>query len=90
MYGGKHWDSIAALVPGRTKQQCNMRMQNALKPSIDRATGREGTWAEDEAVKLKNSVQTHGDNDWAAIAKLVPGRTKQQCWDRWKKTQEPL
>jgi hypothetical protein len=27
----------------------------------------------------------HGGEEWAAIAELVPGRTKRQCGDRWKK-----
>jgi hypothetical protein len=84
-HGGKDWASIAGLVPGRTKTQCNRRWQDALSPSIiDRANRRTGTWTEDEDIKLKNRMQTHGGKDWAAIAALVPGRTRLLCHKRWQ------
>jgi hypothetical protein len=83
MHSGKNWDEIAALVPGRTKQQCGSRWHNVLDPSIDRANRRTGKWAEDEDIKLQDSVQSHGGSDWAAIAALVPGRTRSQCYNRW-------
>jgi hypothetical protein len=60
MHGGKKWGAIAALVPGRTKIQCCSRWHDALDPSIDRATGRTGKWAEYEDIKLKDAVQTNG------------------------------
>jgi hypothetical protein len=56
-----------------------------LKQSVAVAPGRLGPWTEDEDNKLINSVQSHGGKDWFAIATLVPGRTKSQCWYRWKK-----
>jgi uncharacterized protein (DUF2237 family) len=82
-YGGKNWAAISSLVPGRTKNQCFHRWQDALDPSIDRTSGRSGKWAEDEDSKLKDAVQTHGGKNWAAISSLVPGRTKCQCRSRW-------
>jgi hypothetical protein len=82
---GIDWVAIAALVPGRTKRQCYSRWNNAsLDPSIALTARRKGSWTKDEDLKLKNSVQMHGDKDWVAIAALVPGRTKRQCWSRWK------
>jgi hypothetical protein len=84
MYGGKNWDAITALVPDRTKRQCSSRWHDVLKHSIDLATGPSGMWAIEEDSKLKDAVQTHGSNDWAVIAAVIPGRTKFQCWDRWK------
>jgi hypothetical protein len=87
-HGGKNWDEIAALIPGRTKLQCSSRW-HGLDCSIDRANGRTGKWTDDEIVKLKAAVQTHGSKDWVAISALVPGRTKKQCWDRWKKRMDP-
>jgi hypothetical protein len=46
--GGKEhkidWVAVAALVPGRTKNQCNQRWHSALKHSIDQANGRTGKW----------------------------------------------
>jgi hypothetical protein len=67
---------IAVLVPGRTKIQCMHRWKNALKASIGRASGRKGKCEEDEAIKLKAAVQTHGGNKWGSITALVSGRTQ--------------
>jgi hypothetical protein len=79
------WVTISALVPGRTRKQCMDRWHDVVDPNIDRASGRAGKWAEDEDKKLKDAVQTHDGKDWIAISVLVPGRTKKQCRDRWKK-----
>jgi hypothetical protein len=78
-FGGNNWGAIAALVPGRTGKQCHNRWRSVLDPSIGGANGRTGKWAEDEASKLREAVQTHGGNNWDAIAQLVPGRTDIQC-----------
>jgi phosphoribosylanthranilate isomerase len=90
LHGGKDWAAIAALVSGRTKIQCNNRWKSTLDPSIDLANERTGKWDEDEDIKLKDAVQMHGGKDWAAIAALVPGRTRNQCRDRWKGTLDPI
>jgi hypothetical protein len=89
IHSGKNWGAVAALVPGRTQKQCNGRWNNALKPNIKGASGRTGTWAEDEDSKLKHAVQTHGDKDWVAISALVPGRTREQCRCRWRDNLDP-
>jgi hypothetical protein len=88
-HGGKNWPEISLLVPGRTKSQCCSRWHDALDPNIDRATGRTGRWAKHEDKKLKDAVQTHGCENWGAIAALVSGRTKSQCSSRWKKCIDP-
>jgi myb proto-oncogene protein len=82
-HGGKDWAAIAALVPGRTKNQCRSRWQDVLDPSVDRANGRRFGWTEDEASKLEDAVQTHGGNNWSVIAAFVPGRSAKQCYNRW-------
>jgi hypothetical protein len=38
---------------------------------------------------LKNAVSMHGGKDWAAIAAMVPGRTKSQCYQRWHYALDP-
>jgi hypothetical protein len=90
MHGGKDWAAISALVPGRTRSQCCNRWHDVLDSSIvDRANGRMGRWTEKEDLKLKTSVGVHGGKDWAAIAVLVPDRTKKQCWQRWHDALDP-
>jgi hypothetical protein len=34
-------------------------------------------------------VRIHGNKDWVAIAELVPGRTKKQCYNRWHNVFDP-
>jgi hypothetical protein len=81
-HGGKNWKEIAAMVPSRTISQCNQRWRNALDPSIALTAGSTGAWTEDEDLKLKAAVQTHGGKNWASIAAKV-GRTEVQCCKRW-------
>jgi hypothetical protein len=91
MHGGKDWAAITSLVPGRTKTQCRNRWQDMLDLSIALTAGRTGKWTEDEDLKLKNAMQMQmqmqmkSGKDWVAIAALVPGRTKSQCRNRWRK-----
>jgi hypothetical protein len=89
MHGGKDWAAITALVPSRTRIQCWSRWHDVLIPSIDRANGRTGKWAEDEDSKLKDAVERHGGKNWGEIAALVPGRTRIQCHYRWQSTLNP-
>jgi hypothetical protein len=81
------WAAVAALVPGRTRKQCNERWKNGLGPSIDRTSpGNTGRWTEDEDVKLKDTVKRHGGKNWDEIAALVPNRSSNQCRSRWHNT----
>jgi hypothetical protein len=84
-----NWPAVAALVPGRTRNQCNQRWHDVLDPSIGRASGRKGKWTEVEDSKLKSAVQTHADMNWVAISLLVPGRKKKQCLRRWHDVLDP-
>jgi hypothetical protein len=85
-HGRKNWAVIAALVPGRTRMQCQNRWHDAL--SIDQIV-RTGKWAEDEDIKLKEAVQKHGGKNWDAVARLVPDRTRSQCKNRWHNVLDP-
>jgi hypothetical protein len=89
MHGGKNWAATAALVLGRTKNQCSKRWHDFLDSSVDQGTVRSGKWTEDEINKLKDAVQAHGGKNWDAIASLVPGRTKNQCCKRWHNILHP-
>jgi hypothetical protein len=77
-------DLLAYLHPGRTSRQCKKRWYDYLKRSIDGTTRRTGAWAEDEDIKLEDAVKMHGGKDWLVVSTLVPGRTKAQCYQRWK------
>jgi hypothetical protein len=85
-YGGDYradWGAISKMVPGRTKHQCYNRWHNTLHCRSIGTTARVGKWTTEEDVKLKDAVEKHNGTYWAAISELVPGRTKQQCWNRW-------
>jgi hypothetical protein len=74
---GKDWLAVAALVPGRTNEQCRHRWENC---GVDRGPRR--NWKPEEDAKLTSAVKKHGNN-WVAVAALVPGRTNVKCRDRW-------
>jgi hypothetical protein len=80
---GKNWPEIGALLPGRTKEQCHYRWHTALRP-IGWVAPRAGYWTTEEDIKLKDAVQMFGGKNWDVIAGLVPGRTSNQCSDRWR------
>jgi hypothetical protein len=83
-HGGKNWDAITALVPGRTRCQCYSRWKDVVYPKIVGMSGRTGKLRADEDIAMMNAVQTHGGKNWDAITALVPGRTRCQCYSRWK------
>jgi hypothetical protein len=68
-----NWAAISALVPGRTRNQCNHRWRRVLNANITPTAGRKGKWEEDEGSKLKVAIEMHGDKDWVAVSALVPG-----------------
>jgi hypothetical protein len=82
-HNGKNWDSIAEMVPGRSRRQCSSRWHDFLASRDGRTPVRTGAWTPREDAKLKLAVQMHGGKNWHAIATLVPGRTKIQCNGRW-------
>jgi hypothetical protein len=88
-YGGKNWSAISALVPNRTPKQCRNRWHHFLDPNFGGANRRTGKWAAIEVAKLNNAVARHGDKSWKEVAALVPGRTKKECCDIWKKSMDP-
>jgi hypothetical protein len=91
-HGSKYridWAAVVAQVPGRMESQCADRWRFVLDPSIDRVNMRTGKWTEDESIKLKDAVQTHGGKNWQRIAALFPGRTIDQCRNRWRDVRDP-
>jgi myb proto-oncogene protein len=83
---GKDWVAVAALVPGRSNVQCYQRWTKNLDPSRGKNAGK---WNSEEDAKLTEAVKKHGNN-WVAVATLVPGRTRDQCRERWVNTVDPV
>jgi S-ribosylhomocysteine lyase LuxS involved in autoinducer biosynthesis len=81
---GKHWVTVAALVPGRTHKQCHQRWVH----NLDAANGVKGKWTPEEDSNLIEAVKKH-DKDWVSVAAMVPGRTDKQCRRRWVDTLDP-
>jgi S-ribosylhomocysteine lyase LuxS involved in autoinducer biosynthesis len=80
---GKNWAAAAAMVPGRTNQQCRTRWVQTLDPANEK-----GKWTPEQDAKLTAAVKRLGKK-WVAIAAMVPGRTNQHCRKRWVQTLDP-
>lgn len=87
---GKKWVLVAALVPGRTNEQCRKRWiaapsREQAKMSIPRARADcapRNEWTPEEDIVLKSAVKKRGTK-WVEVAALVPDRNHHQCRKRW-------
>jgi hypothetical protein len=82
---GNNWVAVATLVPGRTGTQCRQRLMCTLESTKGKTAGR---WKSEEDAKLIDAVSKYG-KEWVAVAKLIHGRTNQQCRKRWSHTLDP-
>lgn len=66
-------------------QQCENRYYRTLDPTLSR-----GSWTTTEDEQLRSATAALGTQAWSAIAEFVPGRSNEQCRDRWQSALNPI
>ncbi|KAF7352994.1 Myb domain protein 4r1 [Mycena venus] len=83
---GLAWSLVARYVsPNITANQCSTRYLRTLDPTL-----RRGAWTPEEDERLTAAIAGYGEKAaWAEIANAIPGRTNEQCRERWQLVLDP-
>ena len=99
------WSQVSACLPGRNNKSCRKRWIHSLDPTLRKGEFLShrlprvcpipkysfpplGRWTENEDALLTTAVGTYGTH-WFRVAKMLPGRTDDQCAKRWRENLDP-
>ncbi|THV05502.1 hypothetical protein K435DRAFT_961250 [Dendrothele bispora CBS 962.96] len=85
LYGIENWSHVALHVSEHaTPGQCQMRYMRTLDPAL-----KKGAWSAEEDERLQSVVSVLGPV-WQEVAVFVPGRTNEQCRERYTECLMPM
>jgi len=76
-HGTNNWSGLADMLADRTGKQCRERWHNHLDPDI-----KKGEWSDNEDALIV-AMQRQMGNQWAKIAKHLPGRSDNAVKNRF-------
>jgi hypothetical protein len=76
-FGAGQWDIIAAVIPGRSANQCRERWNFRISPGLNK--GPFEKWEDDLIIEERERYGNH----WTLISSHLPGRTSCAVKNRW-------